>query len=105
VAIKGMVGAVYQNNTAPISDNIALILNWTLEVEHRKGFTYGPELHAVSTGWSVKAEAYGQQSRCQKGKPLSGYSLAKVKTCAAWPDRLNCRHYKKLMGYANLVLS
>ena len=68
MAIKGMVGAVYQNNTAPIFDNIALILNWTLEVEHRKEYTYGPELHAVSTGWSVKAEAYWAPETMPQGQ-------------------------------------
>ena len=68
MAIKGMVGAVYQNNTAPIFDNIALILNWTLEVEHRKEYTYGPELYAIPAGWSVKAEAYWAAETMPQGQ-------------------------------------
>ena len=58
MAIKGLVGAVYENDTAPLTDNIVLLFDWKLEVEHRKGFTYGPELHGVLTGWHVMAQAY-----------------------------------------------
>ena len=65
---EDMVGQYIKITAGPISDNIALILNWTLEVEHRKGFTYGPELHAVSTGWNVKAEAYWAREQVPKGK-------------------------------------
>lgn len=79
MAIKGMVGAVYQNNTAPISDNIALILNWTLEVEHRKEYTYGPELHAVSTGWRIKAEAYWAAEKIDKGQVFVRLFIGKDK--------------------------
>ena len=58
MALKGLVGAVYENDTAPVFDNIVLLFDWKLEVEHRKGFTYGPELHGVLTGWYVMAQAY-----------------------------------------------
>jgi len=58
MAIRGMIGAVYESETAPVSENIALLFDWTLEVQHRKEFTYGPELHGIPTGWYVKAEAY-----------------------------------------------
>ena len=68
MAIKGMVGAVYQNNTAPISDNIALILNWILEAEHRKEYTYGPELHGVLNDWHVKTEAYWAPETMPQGQ-------------------------------------
>lgn len=68
MAVKGIVGAVYEDDAAPLSDNITLLFDWTLEVEHRKEYTYGPELHAVSTGWSVKAEAYWAAEQVPKGK-------------------------------------
>ena len=68
MSIKGLVGAVYEDEAAPLSDNIALLFDWVLEVEHRKEYTYGPELHAVSTGWSVKAEAYWAAEQVPKGK-------------------------------------
>ena len=79
MAIKGMVGAVYEDDAAPLSDNIALILNWTLEVEHRKEYTYGPELHAVSTGWSVKAEAYRAAEQVPKGPAFVRLFIGKGK--------------------------
>ena len=77
--IKGLVGAVYENNTAPVSDNIALILNWTLEVERRKGLTYGPELHAVFTGWRIKAEAYWAAEKIDKGQVFVRLFIGKGK--------------------------
>lgn len=58
MAIRGMVGAVYESDAAPLSDNIALLFDWVLEVQHRKESTYGPEIHSVLTGWHVKAESY-----------------------------------------------
>ncbi len=66
MAIKGIVGAVYEDDTAPISDNIALLFNWTLEVEHRKEYTYGPELHGIPVSWHVKAEAYWAVKKLQR---------------------------------------
>lgn len=64
--IKGMVGAVYENDAAPISDNVALLFDWTLDVEHRKEYTYGPELHGIPTDWHIKAEAYWIEKNIQK---------------------------------------
>lgn len=58
MAIKGLVGAVYENDTVPLSDNIALLFNWVLEVEHRKVHTFGPEMHGILTGWHVTVDAY-----------------------------------------------
>jgi len=68
MAIRGIVGAVYENDTAPLTDNIALLFDWKLEVEHRKGFTYGPELHGVLIGWHVMAQAYWAAKQVPKGK-------------------------------------
>jgi len=66
MAIRGMVGAVYESETAPISDNIALLFDWTLEVQHRKEYTYGPELHAIPNSWHVKAGAYWAKENLTK---------------------------------------
>lgn len=68
MAIKGLVGAVYQNNTAPLSDNIALLFDWILEAKHRKEYTYGPELHGVLNDWHVKAEAYWAPETMPQGQ-------------------------------------
>lgn len=68
MAIRGMVGAVYENETAPVSENIALLFDWTLEVQQRKEFTYGPEIHGVLTGWYVKAESYWASNNIPQGR-------------------------------------
>lgn len=68
MAIKGIVGAVYENDTASLNDNIALLFNWILEVEHRKEYTYGPELHGIPVGWHVKAEAYWAPEAMPQGQ-------------------------------------
>ena len=68
MAIRGIIGAVYESETAPVSENVALLFDWTLEVQQRKEFTYGPELYAIPTGWSVKAEAYWAAEQVPKGK-------------------------------------
>ena len=68
MAIKGMVGAVYESETAPISENIALLFDWTLEVQQRKEFTYGPELHGIPTGWHVAVQAYWTEKDLQQDK-------------------------------------
>ena len=68
MAISGIVGAVYESETAPISDNIALLFDWILEAEHRKEYTYGPELHGVLTGWHVTAEAYCASKNIPQGR-------------------------------------
>ncbi len=68
MAIRGIVGAVYQNNTAPISDNIALLFDWVLEVQHRKEYSYGPELHGILTGWDVTVHAYWASKNIPQGR-------------------------------------
>lgn len=68
MAMRGLVGAVYKNDAAPVSENIALLFGWTLEVQHRKEYTYGPELHAIPIGWHVKAEAYWTVEAIEKGQ-------------------------------------
>ena len=68
MAIRGMVGAVYESETAPISENVALLFDWTLEVQHSKDFTYGPELHGIPTGWHVKAKSYWAAKALPKGQ-------------------------------------
>lgn len=68
MAIRGMVGAVYESDTAPVSENIALLFDWTLEVQQRKEFTYGPELHGIPTDWHVKAEAYWAPETMPQGQ-------------------------------------
>ena len=79
MAVKGLVGAVYADNTAPVSDNIALILNWTLEVEHRKEYTYGPELHAIPIGWYVTAQAYWAVENIETGEVFVRLFIGKGK--------------------------
>lgn len=68
MAIKGMVGAVYEDDAAPISENVALLFDWVLEVQHRKEYTYGPEIHGVLTGWHVKAESYWALKNIPQGR-------------------------------------
>jgi len=68
MAIRGMIGAVYENDIAPVSENIALLFDWTLEVQHSKEFTYGPQLHAIPTGWHVKAESYWASKNIPQGR-------------------------------------
>jgi len=68
MAIRGMVGAVYESDAAPVSENIALLFNWTLEVQQRKEFTYGPQLHVIPEGWHVKAKSYWAAKALPKGQ-------------------------------------
>jgi len=68
MAVKGLVGAVYVDDAAPLSDNIALLFDWTLEVQHRKEYTYGPELHGILNDWHVKAEAYWAPETMPQGQ-------------------------------------
>ena len=79
MAIMGLVGAVYESEAAPISDNIALLFNWTLEAEHQKEYTYGPELHAVLSGWSVVAEAYWTARKIRKKQAFVRLFIGKDK--------------------------
>lgn len=66
MAIRGIVGAVYESDAAPVSENVALLFDWAVDVEHRKEYTYGPELHGIPTGWHVKAAAYWAVEKTQK---------------------------------------
>jgi len=66
MAVRGLIGAVYESETAPISENIALIFDWTLEVQQRKVFTYGPRFHKINEGWHVKAGAYWAKENLTK---------------------------------------
>ena len=68
MAVMGLIGAVYESETAPVSENIALLFDWTLEVQQRKEFTYGPELHGIPTGWHVKAESYWASKNIPQGR-------------------------------------
>ena len=68
MAVMGLIGAVYESETAPISENVALLFDWTLEVQHSKDFTYGPELHGIPTGWHVKAKSYWAAKALPKGQ-------------------------------------
>ena len=68
MAVMGLIGAVYESETAPVSENIALLFDWVLEVQQRKEFTYGPELHAIPNSWYVKAEAYWAPEAMTQGQ-------------------------------------
>lgn len=68
MAIMGLIGAVYESETAPVSENIALLFDWTLEVQQRKEYTYGPEIYGVITGWYVKAESYWASKNISQGR-------------------------------------
>ena len=68
MAIRGLIGAVYESETAPVSENVALLFDWVLEVQQRKEFTYGPELHGIPTGWHVTAQAYWTEKDLRQGK-------------------------------------
>ena len=79
MAIRGMVGAVYESETAPISENVALLFDWTLEVQQRKEFTYGPQLHAIPEGWHVKAKSYWAAKALPKGQAFVRLFISKGK--------------------------
>jgi len=79
MAIRGMVGAVYESETAPVSENIALLFDWTLEVQQRKEFTYGPELHAIPNSWYIKASAYWTAKKLSEGKAYVRLFIGKGK--------------------------
>ena len=79
MSIKGLVGAVYEDEAAPLSDNIALLFDWTLEVEHRKEYTYGLELHGILNDWHVKAEAYWAPEQVPKGPAFVRLFIGKGK--------------------------
>lgn len=68
MAVRGLIGAVYESDAAPISENIALLFDWILEVQQRKEFTYGPQLHVIPEGWHVKAKSYWAAKALLKGQ-------------------------------------
>lgn len=66
MAITGLVGAVYTDDAAPVSDNVGLIFRWLLDVDVefvRTFGTDGPELYGVPGQWTVQAEAYWGDER------------------------------------------
>ena len=79
MAVKGLVGAVYEDDAAPLSDNIALLFDWILEAEHRKEYTYGPELHGILNDWHVKANAYWAPEQVPKGPAFFRLFIGKGK--------------------------
>lgn len=79
MAIRGIVGAVYADEAAPVSENIALLFDWTLEVQQRKEFTYGPELHGIPTGWHVAVQAYWTEKDLQQDKAFIRLFIGKGK--------------------------
>ena len=79
MAVKGLTGAVYESETAPVSENIALLFDWILEVQQRKEFTYGPELHGIPTGWHVAVQAYWTEKDLQQDKAFIRLFIGKGK--------------------------
>jgi len=77
--IKGLVGAVYEDDAAPLSDNIALLFDWILEAEHRKEYTYGPDLHGILNDWHVTAKACWAAEQVPKGKAFVRLFIGKGK--------------------------
>lgn len=66
--IRGLVGAVYEDDTVPVTNNIALIFDWSLDAEYREECTFGPVWHEVLTSWHVKAEAYWAPETMPQGQ-------------------------------------
>ena len=66
--IRGLVGAVYEDDTVPVTNNIALIFDWSLDAEYREECTFGPVWHEVLTSWHVKAEAYWAPETIPQGQ-------------------------------------
>ena len=85
MAIRGIVGAVYADEAAPVSENIALLFDWTLEAKQRKEYTYGPELHGIPTGWHVAVQAYWAEKDLQQDKAFVRLFVGKAedKRCLA----------------------
>ena len=79
MAVKGLVGAVYEDDAAPLSDNIALLFDWILEAEHRKEYTYGPELYGILNDWHVTAKACWVVEKVPKGHAFVRLFIGKGK--------------------------
>ena len=98
MAIRGIIGAVYESETAPVSENVALLFDWTLEVQQRKEFTYGPELYAIPTGWSVKAEAYWAPEQLPKGLAFVRLFIGKGKDLRCLAGQVELQTLQKTDG-------
>lgn len=113
MAVMGLIGAVYESETAPVSENIALLFDWTLEVQQRKEFTYGPELHGIPTGWHVAVQAYWAEKDLQQDKAFVRLFLGKAedKRCLAGQIELPkikmtkdiCEEVLRLEGIGQLI--
>jgi len=77
--IRGLVGAVYEDDTVPVSNNVALIFDWSLDAEYREGCTFGPVWHDVLTSWHVKAKAYWAPEQLPKGPTFVRLFIGKGK--------------------------
>jgi len=64
--IRGLVGAVYEDDTVPVTNNVALLFDWSLDAEYREECTFGPVWHEVLTSWHVKAKAYWAKENLTK---------------------------------------
>lgn len=77
--IRGLVGAVYEDDTVPVTNNIALIFDWSLDAEYREECTFGPVWHEVLTSWHVKAKAYWAPEQLPKGPAFVRLFIGKGK--------------------------
>lgn len=87
--ITGLTGAVYESNTAPVTSNIALLLDWELDVEHSREYVFGGKLHGIPAGWHVKAGAYWAGRRVEACKVFVRLFIGKEKDMrclAGWAD-------------------
>ena len=98
MAVKGLVGAVYVDDAAPLSDNIALLFDWILEAEHRKEYTYGPELHGILNDWHVKAEAYWAPEQLPKGPAFVRLFIGKGKDLRCLAGQVELQTLQKTDG-------
>lgn len=56
--IRGLVGAVYRDDAAPLTNNLVLLLDWELQIDIQKQPLLGSEMSVVPVGWYVQAHAY-----------------------------------------------
>ena len=98
MAVKGLVGAVYEDDAAPLSDNIALLFDWTLEVQHRKEYTYGPELHGILNDWHVTAKACWVVEKVPKGHAFVRLFIGKGKDLRCLAGQVKLSAIKKTNG-------
>ena len=105
MAVKGLVGAVYVDDAAPVSDNIALLFDWTLEVQHRKEYTYGPELHGILNDWHVKAEAYWAPETMPQGQYFVRLFIGKGKDLRCLAGQVELPTLQKTDGICESEIS